>query len=162
MSEVQDLTIAVTGLREVAAELRDRSDLQDQVLARIEKLATDTAALANDAAALATQTKHLAEYGRKNRLGLQIGSIGIVLSLLAGSSSIYLFTKLNETTHQLSLVQSRTSTEVLCPLYQLFALSLTTNPTPPNYTTEQLELREQYKRAINDGLVKLGCPTLSK
>ena len=148
MSEVQDLTAAVTGLRQVATELRDRSEVQDQVLRRIENLAKGQ--------------EVIAAYGRKNRLGIQIGSIGLTIALFAAGLSIYQSARLNETTHQLSAVQSRTSTEVLCPLYQLFALSLTVNPAPSNYTAEQLELREKYKLAINDGLAKLDCPPLSK
>lgn len=148
MSEVDDLVRAVDGLRQVADELAERSDIQDKVLQRIEGLARGQ--------------EDLITYGRRNRLGIQIGIIGVVLSLAAGGFAINLAFRLNSTTAQLQTVQNRTSTEVLCPLYQLFALSLTTNPVPPNYTAEQLELRKRYEVSIKDGLNKLGCAPLVK
>jgi hypothetical protein len=139
MSEISDLAAAVNGLQQVAQELRDRSDVQDKVLARLDLLT---------------------RYGQTNRRGVMVATSAVVLSLIVGGFAIYLDTQLTATTHQLAQVQVRTSTEVLCPLYQVFALSLQVNAAPPNYTPAQIDVRRRATEAIigpNGGLVKLGC-----
>lgn len=154
MSEITELAESVNGLNAMAETLTASADAlaasskaQDKVLKRIEALAKDQEALT--------------AYGRRNRVSIQVGVIGLAMSLAAGGFAINLAFRLSDTTNQLQTVQTRTSTEVLCPLFQLFALSLTTNPVPPNYTPEQLGLRRRYETSINDGLSKLGCPKLS-
>jgi hypothetical protein len=136
-ADVRTLAESVDGLQRVAAELLNRSSAQDLVLKRIEAVANDN---------------------RKNRIGLQIGTVGIILSLAVGAFAIYLFVRLNATTHQVQQVQDRTSSEILCPLWAVFALSIKTNPPPVNYTAEQLELRQHAADAILSGMSKLGCP----
>lgn len=138
MSEIEDLVSAVAGLQTVAEALAKRSEVQDKLLKRIEKLSADT---------------------HRNKVGIQIGTAGVVLALLVGCFAIVQSVRLNTLYHQVQEVQTRTSTEVLCPLYQLFALSITINPPPANYTAEQLKLRQQFADAMKTGLVKLGCPS---
>lgn len=138
MSEIEDLVSAVAGLQTVAEALAKRSEVQDKLLKRIEKLSADT---------------------HRNKVGIRIGTAGVVLALLVGCFAIVQSVRLNTLYHQVQEVQTRTSTEVLCPLYQLFALSITVNQVPPNYTEEQKKLRQQFADAMKTGLVKLGCPS---
>jgi hypothetical protein len=139
MSEIEELVAAVNGLQQVAQELRDRSDVQDKVLARLDKLT---------------------RYGQTNRKGVVVATAAVALSLIVGGFAVYLDTRLTATTHQLQQVQARTSVEVLCPLYQVFALSLQVNAAPSNYTPAQIDVRRRATEAIvgpNGGLAKLGC-----
>jgi len=147
MSETSDLVMAVQGLQATADSLREWSEDQSKVLRRIENLAVGQ--------------ETLAKYGRRNRIGLQVGVIGVTLALLVGGFAVVQSVKLQRLYNQVQDVQTRTSTEVLCPLYQLFALSINVNPVPPNYTAEQTKLRQQFADAMNTGLVKLGCPKQS-
>lgn len=144
MSDMDELVASINGLNEMAATLTASADAlaasskaQDKVLKRIEALAIDT---------------------HRNRVALQLGTLGVVIALAVGGFAVVQSMRLNTLYHQVQEVQTRTSTEVLCPLYQLFALSITVNPPSPNYTPEQLKLRQQFAEAMATGLTKLGCP----
>lgn len=134
--ETAQLIAAVNGLQEAVTDLSKRADTTQEVLERIERLAGDT---------------------RRNRVGIQVGTIAIVLSLVVGSFAVYLFTRVNTYAHQVQQVQDRTSSEILCPLFIILNLSIQVNPAPSTMTPEQAEVRKRAGTTIATALKTLGC-----
>jgi hypothetical protein len=127
--DLAELVAAVNNLNATVAELSKRADTQQKVLDRIAEVAADN---------------------RRNRIGL------VVLLALIGLVG-WLFVRVEATTRELREVQQRTSSEILCPLYQVFALSIKANPPSPNLTPEQAQMRQNAANTILSGLDKLGC-----
>jgi hypothetical protein len=94
------------------------------------------------------------EKQRRGLLSTRIALGAVVLLVIAGG---VLFARQQSTIRELRAVQDRTSTEILCPLYQFLALSLRVNPPNPTASAEQIELRTSAATAIAAGLEKLGC-----
>lgn len=134
--DLAELVTAVNSLHRAVTELSERADTQQKILDRIEKVSIDT---------------------RHNRIGLKLAVAGFAFNLALTVFGGWLFVKVNANTHEVRDVQKRTSTEILCPLYQVFALSIKINPPPANYTPEQLDLRQHAADTILAGLDKLGC-----
>lgn len=88
--------------------------------------------------------------GRNNRIAVTIALTGLLLGL-------WLYHRVDVATRDLKVVQARTSTEILCPLYELFAVSLRVTPAPPAMTPDQVQLRERAGDTIARGLRTLGC-----
>ncbi|WP_280393027.1 hypothetical protein [Nocardia wallacei] len=79
----------------------------------------------------------------------------VVTVFLAGFG--FLYHQVDRNQDQLQAVQARTSTEILCPLYQVLAVSIKVNPPSPNLNPEQVEARRRAADTILGGLDKLGC-----
>lgn len=136
MTEQTELIDAVATLTNSLGALSGRLDTQQDVIDRIDQ-----------------QRKGL----HSTRIVLGCAVIGLMLDLALTVGFGFLFRQVDANTHRVQDVQARTSSEILCPLYQVFALSIKVNPPPPNYTPEQLELRQHAADAIIAGLDKLGC-----
>lgn len=133
---MEHLTAAVEALNATVSELSKRLDVQEEIAKQLDE----------------------------NRSGLHtvrmvVGVLGILLVMNLGLVTGFglLYHQVDRNQHELQAVQQRTSAEILCPLYQVFALSIKTNPPPPNYNAEQLELRQHAADTILAGLAKLGC-----
>jgi hypothetical protein len=134
--DLAELVAAVNNLNDTVVELSERANTQQKVLSRIEKVSNDT---------------------RSNRIGLIVATAAIGVCLVLLGLVGWLFVKLNETTHELQQVQERTSSEILCPLYEVFATSIKVNPPNPNLSPEQASARQRAADTILAGLDKLGC-----
>lgn len=88
---------------------------------------------------------------------LSLAGLGIILDLALTIGFGFLYHQVDVNQNQLREVQARTSTEILCPLYEFFALSLKVNPPPPTATDEQIQLRKTAGDTISRGLTTLGC-----
>lgn len=93
----------------------------------------------------------------KQRRGLFATRVALGAVALLIVACGFLYVQMQSTTAELRAVQGRTSTEILCPLYQFLALSLRANPPNPAASEEQVELRRNAADTIAAGLVKLGC-----
>lgn len=133
---MEHLTAAVEDLVESVKSLTERSDTQQKV---IDELKEQRQSLHN------------------TRMVVFAAIIGVVLDLGLTVGGVLLYRQVDANQHQIQAVQARTSTEILCPLYQVFALSIKVNPPPPNYSQVQLELRQHAADTILSGLDKLGC-----
>ena len=91
------------------------------------------------------------------RVFLSLAGLGILLDLALTIGFGFLYHQVDVNQNQLREVQARTSTEILCPLYEFFALSLKVNPPPPAATDEQIQLRKTAGDTISRGLTTLGC-----
>jgi hypothetical protein len=131
-----ELISAVEALTKSVGKLSDRLDVQEALLDRFE-----------------AQRRGL----RSTRVALAFTAFGLSLDLVLTVMFGLLYQQVNANTHQVQSVQARTSAEILCPLYQVFALSIKINPVPTNYTPEQLDLRQHAADTILAGLEKLGC-----
>lgn len=69
----------------------------------------------------------------------------------------YLVKVQNDNTQHINELQSRTSSEVLCPLYGLLINSITANPEPTNLSQQQREFRQQAAQTFKKGYKDLGC-----
>lgn len=128
-AEVSALTIAVR-------ELSGRVDTQQQLIDAIKKQAREI-------------------HATRMFLGATAFSVCIAIALAVGFG--FLSHQVETQQHQLQQVQARTSTEILCPLYEFFALSLRVNAPPPTATDEQIQLRKTAADTIARGLTTLGC-----
>ncbi|MFI7191490.1 hypothetical protein ACIBQ0_17285 [Nocardia nova] len=86
-----------------------------------------------------------------------LAGFGIVLDLALTIGFGFLYHQVDANQNELREVQARTSTEILCPLYEFFALSLKVNPPPPTANEEQIQLRKSAGDTIAKGLTTLGC-----
>ncbi|WP_280248757.1 hypothetical protein [Nocardia abscessus] len=134
--DLAELVTAVDSLRNAVTALSERAKTQQKILDRIERVSTDT---------------------RMNRIGLKVATVGVVFNLALIGLVGWLFVRIEQTTREVQEVQNRTSTEILCPLYQVFALSIKVNPPSPNLTPEQAQMRQNAASTILSGLDKLGC-----
>lgn len=133
---MEHLTAAVKALNVTVSELSRRLDVQEEIAQQLDE----------------------------NRSGLHtvrvvLVVLGVVLAMnlgLVGGFGL-LYHQVDSNQREIRAVQERTSVEILCPLYQVFALSIKVNPPPPNYNAEQLELRQHAADTILAGLDKLGC-----
>ncbi|WP_454199606.1 hypothetical protein [Nocardia sp. Marseille-Q1738] len=136
MTEIVELVAAVNKLQKSVNGLTVRVNTYEEMLQRIEKVANDTQKVATDT--------------RANRIGLKVATASIAFNLVLTAALGWLFMKVQD-------VQERTSTEILCPLYQVFAVSIKVNPPNPNLTPEQAKARREAADTILAGLDKLGC-----
>ncbi|MEV6555858.1 hypothetical protein AB0M22_09090 [Nocardia sp. NPDC051756] len=136
MTDQSELIAAVGNLTESVGALSTRLDTHEGLLTRIEEQRKETDA----------QRKGL------NTTRIAVGFMGLVL--IAGG---FLYRQVDTNTRDVREVQQRTSTEILCPLYQFLALSLKANPPSPVASAEQVKLRETAANTITAGLDKLGC-----
>jgi hypothetical protein len=127
--DLAELVAAVDSLRQAVTELSERAETQQKILDRLDKVSTDT---------------------RLNRIGLKVATVSIGFNLALTAALGWLFMKVQD-------VQERTSSEILCPLYEVFATSIKVNPPNPNLTREQAEARQHAADTILAGLDKLGC-----
>ncbi|WP_159840224.1 hypothetical protein [Nocardia sp. CY41] len=123
------LVEAVDALTSEVGTLSQRADTTQKVLERIEKVAADN---------------------RRNRVGMAV--LLVLIGLI-----VYLFFRLEATTREVREVQERTSSEILCPLYEVFATSIKVNPPNPNLTPDQAKARQHAADTILAGLDTLGC-----
>lgn len=126
---MENLTRAVETLNTSVAELTKRFDVQEKV---IEDLNNQRRGL------------------HSTRVALAVGAVVVILNLGLSAGGVFLYM-------QVRGVQERTSSEVLCPLYTVFALSIKANPNPAGLTPEQARVRQQAGDTITAGLSKLGC-----
>ena len=94
--------------------------------------------------------KHQNRRIHSTRMFLAAAIFGIALDLMLTVGFGYLY-------HELDTVQRRTDTQILCPLYEFFAVSLKVNSPAPNASAEQLELRKTAATTVAAGLTTLGC-----
>jgi hypothetical protein len=134
--DLAELVTAVDRLRQVVTELSERAETQQRVLDRLDKVSTDT---------------------RMNRVGLKVATVGVAFNLALTGFVGWLFVRVEHTTRELQDVQNRTSSEILCPLYQVFALSIKANPPSPNLSPDQAKVRENAANTILAGLEKMRC-----
>lgn len=130
------LVEAVEKLTAAVGELSDRADTQQEMLNEIK-----------------AQRKGL----RSTRIVVAFTVFGVSIDLVLTVLFGLLYQQVNANSHQVQAVQERTSSEILCPLYQVFALSIKTNPAPPGLTPTQAQLRQDAGDTILAGLDKLGC-----
>lgn len=147
---MEKLTAAVNDLIVSVASLTNRLDVYQEVLERIDQQSQDIEQQ--------RQGLHL------TRVILSVAIVAIVLSLGLSVGGVYLYRQVetnqrqSETNQQqIAAVQQRTSTEILCPLYTVFATSIKINPPNPNLTPEQANARQAAADTILAGLNKLGC-----
>lgn len=129
MTDQSELIRAVSDLTKSVGELSERLDMQEKLLTRIEA----------------------------QRRGLNTTRIAVGFTLLLIVAVGFLYRQVDANTRDVRDVQRRTSTEVLCPLYEVFALSIKANPNPAGLTPEQAAVRQQAGDTITAGLQKLGC-----
>lgn len=134
--DTADLTAAVESLTESVEELAARSQTQQKVIDAIE-----------------TQRKGL----HSTRIVLAIAVAVLVLVLGLTSGGVILYRQVTANQREIQQVQERTSTELLCPLYLVFATSIKVNPPSANLTPEQVKLRQDAADTILAGLQKMGC-----
>jgi uncharacterized protein HemX len=91
------------------------------------------------------------------RIYLGIGAVALVLCLGLSIGVGFLFVQVERNQHEIQAVQQRTSSEILCPLYTVFATSIKANPPNPNLTPDQAKMRQEAADTILSGLNKLGC-----
>lgn len=109
--------------------------------ARAELLATEVHQL----------TRSVTRLGRRQqRLAGALTAVVLVLAFTSG----YLLTQIQANQRRLADVQNRTSTGVLCPLYQLFLDSYHPERRPAGTTAEQYEAQFDV---IRNGYRTLGC-----
>lgn len=94
---------------------------------------------------------------RSTRIAIGALAVVAVVALAVGVGFGFLYRQVDRNQDQLQAVQARTSTEILCPLYQVLAVSIKVNPPGPNLTPEQVEARRHAADTILGGLDKLGC-----
>ncbi len=82
-------------------------------------------------------------------------ALALILALIVAVGLLYRQVDVNQ--NEIRQVQSRTSVEVLCPLYTWLALALRLNPAPATATPEQVQLRKAAADTITHGLTTLGC-----
>ncbi|WP_280319828.1 hypothetical protein [Nocardia wallacei] len=128
--------------------------------ALIEAVETLTAAVGELRKELAVQqgvVNAIKKQGRDIRsTRITVWSAAVVVTVfLAGFG--FLYHQVDRNQDQLQAVQARTSTEILCPLYQVLAVSIKVNPPSPNLNPEQVEARRRAADTILGGLDKLGC-----
>ncbi len=136
VSAVEELTAAVSVLSE-------RADTQQHVIDELEE----------QRKSLETQQKGL----HSTRMVLSAAVFGIVLDLGLTVGGALLYQQVDTNQREIRQVQQRTSTEILCPLYEVFATSIKVNPPNPNLTPEQAKARRDAADTILSGLDKLGC-----
>ncbi len=136
MTDQTDLVSAVSALTASAGELSGRLDVQESLVQRIDQ-----------------QRRGL----HSTRIALAVTIIGLALDLGLTIAFGALFHQVSSNEHSIQAVQQRTSTEILCPLYEVVAQSIKANPTPAGLTPAQAELRAHAATVIIEGLGKLGC-----
>lgn len=148
---------SVEALTAEVATLSERADTQQHV---IDELEAQRQSLQKQAEGLRKQQEGL--HSTRVWLFAAISAIAFVLAVTVGGVFLYRQAdanqqQLQDNQHQLELVQQRTSTEILCPLYEVFATSIKVNPPNPNLTPEQAKARREAADTILSGLDKLGC-----
>lgn len=133
---MENLTRAVETLNESVAELTKRFALMEQVV---------------------EDQKEQRRGLHSTRIYLGVGAVAIVLCLGLSVGFGFLFYQVEHNQREIQAVQQRTSSEILCPLYEVFATSIKVNPTNPNLTPDQAKLRQDAADTILAGLSKLGC-----
>lgn len=126
---------------------------QRELIAAVEALTTSVGQLSQR---LDTQQGVIDELDRQ-RKGLHSTRIVMALMLVLIVCVGFLYYKVDANTQEVRAVQNRTSSEILCPLYEVLATSIKMNPPSPNLTAEQATLRQDAGGAILAGLGKLGC-----
>jgi hypothetical protein len=124
-----EFVAAVDTLTAAVSKLSARMDTQQAVVDAIKKQGRDL---------------------HSTRMVLTAAIFGLVLDLALTVGFGYLY-------HELDTVQRRTDTQILCPLYEFFAVSLKANPPAPGATPEQLQLRTSAADTVTSGLTTLGC-----
>lgn len=82
---------------------------------------------------------------------------GLLLLLGLVGFGVDLYLQQRATSDELRVVQQKTSSEILCPLYRTLIDSISANPAPPSLTPEQVKFRQGAIRTIRDGYRQLGC-----
>lgn len=134
--DTADLTAAVESLTGSVGELAARSKTQQLVIDELKR-----------------QRKDL----HSTKIVLAAAIAGIVLDLGLTIGGVLLYRQVDTNQHQIQQVQERTSAEILCPLFIVFATSIKVNPPSPNLTPEQAKVRQDAADTILSGLSKLGC-----
>ena|SRR6266542_1398584 len=127
--EPVDLYTVIGELRDSIRELAKRFEIQEEVISEL----------------------------RVNRRGLYAISLAVACIGVCLVGGGYLYYQVASAQKNIQTVQDRTSTEILCPLYQTLAQAIRANPSPPGLTAEQIELRQHAAVTITNGLAKLGC-----
>lgn len=133
---MENLTRAVETLNESVAELTKRFDLMEQVVEDLDE-------------------QKRGQHSIRIYLGGLAFAIALCLGLVIGFG--FLFYQVEQNQREIKAVQQRTSAEILCPLYTVFATSIKMNPANPNLTPEQAKFRQEAADTILAGLDKLGC-----
>jgi len=131
-----ELLAAVSALTDSVGELSRRLDVQEELVHRIE-----------------AQRRGL----HSTRIVLGCAVVGLILDLVLTLGFGLLFQRVDENSLQVREVQQRTSTQILCPLYEVIATSIKTDPSPPNLTPDELQVRHDAGNVIANGLKTLGC-----
>lgn len=112
---------------------------------------------------LAAAADALAARERRTRKIVVLTIAGLVLDVLLSIILGFLIRdsqqaddQINANARSIERIQDRTSNEVLCPLYTLFAAALV-KPPPPDSTPEQIQQYNQFRDVINHGLDTLDC-----
>ena len=143
MMDQTELVSAVEALTEAVGELSDRLDVQQGVLGQQKRMIAD----------IEKQRSGL----HSTRIVLSAAVFGIILDLGLTVGFGLLYRQVDANTREVQKVQARTSSEILCPLYEVFATSIKVNPPNPNLSPEQARARHEAADTILAGLDKLGC-----
>jgi len=91
------------------------------------------------------------------RRTLAVTICGLLLDMSLTVFGTYLFVEQRVISDNLQSIQARTSTEILCPLYEVFAESIKAMPTLPGLTPDEVQIRKDAANTISTGLTTLGC-----
>lgn len=141
--ELSELLRAMASLQESFDELSGKFDTQQQVIERIEENRRENEANRKD--------------NRVNRVLAVFAIIGFVLDVTLTGFVWHLHDVEDANTSALRTVQSRTNSQILCPLYQVIAQSIKANPSPPGLSPDLVQFRKSAAQIITDGLNTLGC-----
>ena len=136
MMDENELADAVGTLTAAVQDLSDRLDTQQSMIDAIKKQARDI---------------------RATRMVLAAAVFGIILDLALTVGFAVLYHQVEKNQRLTQQVQARTSTVVLCPLYEWLTLSMRLNPPPEAATPQQVQLRQTAADTITHGLTTLGC-----
>lgn len=110
---------------------------------------------------VAELTDHQAKQIKNIRRIAMITAIGLVLDLSLTIIGVFLFNTTNTVSHQVSknqrqitAIQEKTSTEALCPLYDIFLDVY--NPKSPQALQNPVEYDREFT-VIEQGATALGC-----
>lgn len=147
---MEHLTAAVETLTESVKELSTQVDLQHAV---IKELKTHQQEITKQQRGL-----------HSTRIVVAAASIVVLLNFVLTIGGVGLYQRVVANQHQIQAnqneiqqVQQRTSSEILCPLYLVFATGIKMNPPSPNLTPDQAKARQDLANTILSGLDKLGC-----
>jgi cytochrome c-type biogenesis protein CcmH/NrfG len=133
---------------------------QSRLVGAVEELTAEVSALSERA----TTTQRIVAQLEAQRKGMHTtrlilsGAIVLLVVVLGVTvGGVLLYRQMDANQREIRQVQQRTSAEILCPLYEVFATSIKANPPNPNLTPAQAKVRQDAADTILAGLDKLGC-----